>query len=270
MASRHNIQVYYLVSVLALWTPIATAGGYVIPLDEDSPPSQIDIRGLTADSYFYGFIAQQGGCAARVAVFFNDQTDYQYFVSTPIKDGSCWGYRLTGKNDPESRKIDAAGLLNVIPPLNKVRVSGGADPRICSLRLSWQIEPNGGGGMFGIATTSDCSARPQTAHCTLAFPPEITHPSQSTGDGRSEMKDTLRVYCNQNTSLHVSVDTTFLPLSADNGVINSRFFIGGHGQSSTVVFADTNTSVPMISVIDTTGASAGEYRGTIVLTVEWN
>lgn len=251
-------------------TVYATAAGPILPIGEKMPPDAVSIKNITLDDAmpYYAPIGQDGKlCIIQVMAAYENPLRYQYFMQGLMQGRTCWGYATSGRTDRESILQDAAALIAAGPHPQKTAVPG-ANPTVgtCHIRVSWNIRDN----FWVTAKTSDCSLNEAPAVCTLAYPYDIVHQDGFVGDVNSEQTSSVLVYCNKPTSLHVSVENTNLSLHADQGIMRSRFYVGGIGQSSTNTTASPNVTIPVYSVINTKATSVGEYRGSIVVTVGWD
>jgi hypothetical protein len=199
---------------------------------------------------------------------------YQLNGSTggPWGDAKCFGVLHTlFDSDPGLADLRLTEALEGIHVPYKKTVYNAIypDDGTCFFRLDLNLGRTFGAKLKSSIYSIPCLGTPAPVSCNISTPPIIQHSPSHTGRVRSRKEVDLTVTCTRNASITVSVPEV-INLQGGQSKVESRLYVTAEGKSSTTIVADPEASVRLISVIDATEPSAGEYSGSGIIVANWD
>lgn len=260
---------------LLLFVSTAHGASAVIVYDNEIPPNRVRYGpSEPVKTQMYAPVGDSPFCMVWGRMGIDPTYSNYYYTRRDSAVGTwpnqtCWGVPISGPWDVPSLNPISKALVAASPPLVFTWGwgSGQVPHGVCDVLVEW----SDGRGVKGTARFNcDLNLTPPVNKCTVDVPHTITHATAPTGNITSQPYNEMRVVCDHDASVRVSVEDTKLLLHGAGGNIPTRFSLGWEGQASTVASAMPDAIIPLWSVINTKAETAGEYSGSIILTVSWD
>lgn len=213
-------------------------------------------------------VREYGACEVSVFISLDGTTQYTYGKSY-LLPGAAFGCPKWGVTDVSGTSGDiAARVLTAASPVPYLKEFKWHGLDECLYRVRYGV--GSAGAAINTVYEYPCTYRRGDVNCQAHLPGGIEHTPALTGRVTRREETVLRVACDQVASINVSVASPDLLLRDGGHEIASRFYVNSEGQTNYTTVVQSESHIPLLSIVETTVTAAGAYAGNAIVMVSWD